>query len=96
MSICVRGNFSLSRATHSMPLMPGRLMSISTTSGASPGKVRNASSPLAQARRHFSPRARPNTASKCSRVAATSSTMAMVMVIDAGRRVFQGIRAIAR
>ena len=46
---CIAGNCNLRRAVHSMPEAPGRLMSISTTSGFRPGICSSASSADPQA-----------------------------------------------
>ena len=73
--------WALSLRTHSTPLMPGRLMSISTTSGFTTGNSRKASSADPYQPRQRKSRERPRTRISASRMPASSSTIATVMLI---------------
>src|ERR1017187_3362832 len=61
--------------THSTPFIPGRLISISTTSGRSLGKPSSAASALGYWLTHLNPSARPITRAKVPRNWSLSSTM---------------------
>src|SRR5215471_16667430 len=72
------GNWDLSFATHSMPLMPGRLMSTRATSGRSRGIFCRASSAVAQAatqRRPCEPLSNEARLSRSPRLSSTKETV---------------------
>src|SRR5262245_11087618 len=82
MTIWQEGSAALSLRTQSMPLMPGRLMSMRTTSGLCLGSSARASSPVEWWLRHSKPGAREIKPARLSRTRGSSSTIDTVTGTD--------------
>src|SRR6266550_989417 len=78
---CVSGRSCFSWRTHSTPLMPGRLISISTTPGFSLGRASSAVSAVACWPRQRKPSARLTTRARVPRNWSLSSTMETVIAM---------------
>src|SRR5580693_7847841 len=79
MTNCVLGRRGFSLRTHSMPFMPGRLMSNRTTEGFSCGSLASAVSASSYSPTHLKPSALRIQPARISRAGTSSSTIATAM-----------------
>ena len=84
MMICGGFGAAVSRFTHSMPFIPGKFTSMSTTCGFSAGRIFSASSALANEPTQSKSSSSSRIVVSPQRIRESSSTMAMVIGAVAG------------